>query len=137
MLHLTKVAAGCRDIETLAARQAHWWGEGKAGAHTRFMPKRAEELIGGSIFWIIAHQLVARQTILSIEMATTPWGEKCAIALAPGPVLVQPRPLRAHQGWRYLEAADAPPDLASGDAGEGIDALPAGRVRELQSRWLL
>lgn len=137
MLHLTKVAAGCRDIETLAARQARLWGEGKAGAHTRFMPKRAEELIGGSIFWIIAHQLVARQTILSIEMATTPWGEKCAIALAPGPVLVQPRPLRAHQGWRYLEAADAPPDLASGDADDGIDALPAGLVRELQSLWLL
>ncbi len=137
MLHLTKVAAGCRDIETLAARQAHWWGEGKAGAHTRFMPKRAEELIGGSIFWIIAHQLVARQTILSIEMATTPWGEKCAIALEPGPVLVQPRPCRAHQGWRYLEAADAPPDLASGEAGDGIDALPAGLVRELQSLWLL
>ena len=46
MLHLTKVAAGCTDIETLAARQAHWWGAGRAGAHTRFMPKRAEELIG-------------------------------------------------------------------------------------------
>ncbi|WP_439546422.1 DUF1489 family protein [Sandarakinorhabdus sp.] len=136
MLHLTKVAAGCPDIETLAARQAHFWGETRAGAHTRFMPKRAEELIGGSIFWIIAHRLVARQTILSIAMATTPWGEKCAIELVPGPVLVQPRPLRAHQGWRYLAAADAPADLVDG-AGDGIDALPAGMVRELQALWLL
>jgi hypothetical protein len=141
MLHLTKVAVGCPDIETLAARQAQWWGDGKAGsgagAHTRFMPKRAEELIGGSIFWIIAHRLVARQTILSIAMATTPWGEKCAIELVPGPVPVVPRPLRAHQGWRYLAAEDAPLDLTEGADGDGTAALPAGLVRELQSLWLL
>jgi hypothetical protein len=134
MLHLTKVAAGCPDIETLAARQAQWWGAGRAGAHTRFMPKRAEELIGGSIYWIIGHWLVARQTILSIEMVTTDWGPKCAIELVPGPVPVQPRPCRAHQGWRYL--ADAPPDAGDGP-GDGIAALPAGMVRELQSLWLL
>ncbi|WP_017668791.1 DUF1489 domain-containing protein [Sandarakinorhabdus sp. AAP62] len=136
MLHLTKVAAGCPDIETLAARQAHWWGASRAGAHTRFMPKRAEELIGGSIFWIIGHRLVARQTILAIEMANTDWGPKCAIALQPGPVRVAPRPCRAHQGWRYLAAEDAPPDLGEGP-GDGIDALPAGLVRELQSLWLI
>lgn len=135
MLHLTKVAAGCPDIETLAARQAHWWGQGRAGAHTRFMPKRADELIGGSIFWIIAHRLVARQTIVSMEMVNTDWGPKCAIELVPGPVLVVPTPKRAHQGWRYLEAADAPADLA-GPAGDS-EALPPAMVRELQSLWLL
>jgi hypothetical protein len=134
MLHLTKVAAGCPDIATLAARQAHWWGEGRAGAHTRFMPKRADELIGGSIFWIIGHRLVARQTILSIAMADTDWGPKCAIELVPGPVPVQPAPCRAHQGWRYLDAKDAPPDLAAGGLDE---AMPAGLLRELQSLWLL
>jgi hypothetical protein len=134
-LHLTKVAVGCPDIETLAARQAHWWGEGRAGAHTKMMPKRADELIGGSIFWIIAHRLVARQTILSISMAETAWGTKCAIELQPGPVLVDPMPKRAHQGWRYLAAEDAPPDLAAG-AAQG-EALPAGLLRELQSLWLV
>lgn len=140
MLHLTKVAVGCPDIATLAARQAQWWGDAHgrpgAGAHTRFMPKRADELIGGSIYWIIAHRLVARQTILSISMATTPWGEKCAIELVPGPVPVVARPCRAHQGWRYLAAEDAPPD-AAGAASDGIDALPAGMVRELQALWLI
>jgi hypothetical protein len=133
MLHLTKVAAGCPDIATLAARQAHWWGEGRAGAHTRFMPKRANELIGGSIYWIIGHRLVARQTIIAIAMADTDWGPKCAIELVPGPVPVQAVPCRAHQGWRYLEAKDAPPDLAAGDT----QAMPAGLLRELQSLWLL
>lgn len=134
-LHLTKVAAGCPDIETLAARQAHWWGEGRAGAHTRFMPKRADELIGGSIFWIIGHRLVARQTILSIAMVETPWGTKCAIELAPGPVPVEPRPCRAHQGWRYLAAADAPADLAAG--AEPGEALPPALLRELAALGLM
>ncbi|OYQ24691.1 hypothetical protein CHU93_15115 [Sandarakinorhabdus cyanobacteriorum] len=134
-LNLTKVAAGCPDIETLAARQAHWWGQGRAGAHTRFMPKRADELIGGSIFWIIGHRLVARQTIVSIAMAETPWGMKCAIELQPGPVPVEPRPCRAHQGWRYLAAEDAPPDLAAGaDPGE---ALPPAMLRELLALGLV
>lgn len=136
MLHLTKVAAGCRDVDTLAAQQAHWWGAGRAGAHTRFMPKQAAALIGGSIFWIIGHRLVARQTIISIAMATTPWGEKCAIELVPGPAPVQPRPCRAHQGWRYMNPADAPADMGSGPADDSA-ALPAGLVRELQSLWLL
>ena len=136
MLHLTKVAAGCPDIETLAARQAHWWGAGRAGAHTRFMPKRADELIGGSIFWIIGHRLVARQAILSIAMASTDWGLKCAIELQSGPVPISPRPCRAHQGWRYLAAEDAPPDFSDDTSGD-VEALPAGMVRELQSLWLL
>ncbi len=134
LLHLTKVAAGCPDIAALAARQAHWWGPGRAGAHTRFMPKRADELIGGSIFWIIRHRLVARQQIIAIAMADTDWGPKCAIELVPGPVPVQPLACRAHQGWRYLEADLAPPDAGTIDAAE---AMPAGMLRELQSLWLM
>lgn len=135
-LHLTKVAAGCPDLETLAARQAHWWGPGRAGAHTRFMPTRADALIGGSLFWIMGHQLVARQAIVSIAMADTDWGPKCAIELVPGPVAVVPRACRAHQGWRYLDAASAPPDLAAA-GGDGLAAMPAGLLRELQSLWLV
>jgi hypothetical protein len=133
MLHLTKVAVGCPDIETLARLQQQRWGD-DACSLTRFMPKRADELIGGSLFWIIKHRLVARQTIVSLAMVTTEWGEKCRIGLAPGPVPVVAMPKRAHQGWRYLEAADAPADAgAMGDA----DALPVGMVRELQSLWLM
>ncbi|MBC7506823.1 MAG: DUF1489 family protein [Sandarakinorhabdus sp.] len=132
MLHLTKVAVGCPDIETLERLQRERWG-GDACSLTRFMPKRASELIGGSLFWIIAHRLVARQTILSLDMVTTEWGLKCRIGLVPGPVAVAAVPKRAHQGWRYLAAEDAPPDagLAAGDA------LPLGMVRDLQSLWLM
>ncbi len=131
-LHLTKVAVGCRDIETLAQMQAARFGA-EAASLTRFMPKRADELIGGSLFWIIAHRLVARQTIVSLAMVTTEWGPKCRIGLAPGPVAVVATPKRAHQGWRYLAADDAPPDAG---LHEGDD-LPIGMVRDLQAMWLI
>jgi hypothetical protein len=131
-LHLSKVAVGCPDIETLARLQLDRWGDAPCSL-TRFMPKRAEELIGGSLFWIIAHRLVARQPIVSLDMVTTEWGTKCRIGLAGPPIAVVALPKRAHQGWRYLEAADAPGDLAAGDA----DALPIGLVRDLQAMWLI
>jgi hypothetical protein len=132
-LHLTKVAVGCPDIETLARLQRERFGDA-ACSMTRFMPKRAEELVGGSLFWIIKHRIVARQEILSFACVMTEWGEKCRIALVPGPVPVVAVPKRAHQGWRYLAAADAPAELA---AGGGEAALPAAMVRELQALWLV
>ncbi|KPF64157.1 hypothetical protein IP88_13900 [alpha proteobacterium AAP81b] len=132
MLNLTKVAVGCPDVATLAARQREHWGDAAASL-TRMMPKRADELVGGSLFWIIAHRLVARQTILRLAMVDTEWGRKCRIDLAPFPVAVVPRTCRAHQGWRYLAAADAPPDLA----GTGSEVMPADMAHELAALGLL
>ena len=132
MLHLSKVAVGCPDIETLTRLQRERWGDDPCSL-TRFMPKRADELIGGSLFWIIAHRLVARQQIVSLAMVTTEWGTKCRIGFSSPPVPVVAVPKRAHQGWRYLDAADAPPDLG---LMEG-DALPLGLVRDLQAMWLI
>ena len=132
MLHLTKVAVGCPDIEALARRQTENHAP-NAAALTRFMPKRAEELIGGSLYWIIKHRLIARQQILGFSMIETPWGQKCRIGLTPGPIPIRPLPRRAHQGWRYLEAPDAPPDADSYEA----ETLPTHMVRELQSLWLI
>jgi hypothetical protein len=132
-LNLTKVAVGCPDIETLERLQRERWGAA-ACSLTRFMPKRADELVGGSLFWIIKHRLVARQAILGLEMVTTPWGVKCRIALQPGPVAVALRACRAHQGWRYLAAVDAPADAGAAAAG---DALPPGMASDLEALWLI
>jgi len=132
-LHLTKVAYGCDSIdyliERLALRAAHL---PTAFLTTRYLPRRAGEIEGGSLYWIIKHQLVGRSPILRFGEAE---GGKVAIHLEPRLVLVQARPKRAHQGWRYLEGKDAPPDL--GDASAGIAELPPGMIGELAAMGLI
>jgi hypothetical protein len=132
-LHLTKVAYSCDSIdaltERLALRAAHL---PNAFLVTRYLPKRAAEIEGGSLFWIVKHQLVGRSPI--IRFGETDTG-RVAIHLEPRLILVQARPKRAHQGWRYLEGADAPPDL--GDASAGIADLPPSMVGELAAMGLI
>lgn len=130
-LHLTKVAFGAASVELLADRLRLRAAEGPLFLTTRYLPKRHEEVAGqGSLFWIIKHQLVARSPILSFGEAE---GGRVAIHIDPDLRLVHARPKRAHQGWRYLEAADAPLDLGSGDS-VGAEAMPPaliGRLSEL------
>jgi hypothetical protein len=129
-LHLTKVAFGATSVEHLAERLALRAADGPVFLTTRYLPKRHEEVAGqGSLFWILKHQLVARSAILGFGEAE---GGRVAIHIDPVLVLVQARPKRAHQGWRYLEATDAPADL--GGEADGLAAMPpalVGRLAEL------
>lgn len=131
-LHITKVAVGCDGVAALADRQAARIADGEVPIWTRYRPKRADEVIGGSIYWIIKHRLVARQTILGFveDEAARKW----MIRLAPALIPVRARPKRAHQGWRYLEHADVPEDFAG---GEGIATMPAPLVQLLTELALL
>ncbi len=130
-LHITKVAYGCDSIEHLKERLALRAAHGPSFLTTRYLPKRHAEIAGegagGALFWIIKHQLVGRTPILRFGEAE---GGRVAIHLAPELILVQPRPKRAHQGWRYLEGKDAPPDLGSGDMASLPPEL-AGKLAEL------
>ena len=130
-LHLTKVAFGAASVDVLADRLKSRAADGPVFLSTRYLPKRHEEVAGqGSLYWIIKHQLVARSPILAFGEAE---GGRVAIHIDPALRLVQARPRRAHQGWRYLEDAEAPIDLG-GDAAEGIAAMPpalVGRLAEL------
>ncbi len=129
MLHLTKVAFGATSIDQMLG----WWAERgpQARLTTRYRPKRADELVGGSLFWILKHQLVARTEILGFEDAID---GKTDIVVSTAIVRVRPLARRAHQGWRYLEAADAPPDLF---ADAGADDLPARLVGDLSALGLI
>nr|WP_246352374.1 DUF1489 domain-containing protein [Sphingomonas xinjiangensis] len=129
---MTKVAFGCDSIEFLQDRLAMRAVHGPSYLSTRYLPKRHEEIAGGSLFWIIKHQLIGRSPILGFGEAE---GGRVAIHLEPRLVLVQARPKRAHQGWRYLEGADAPVDL--GEAAGGVDELPPHLVGELAGLGLL
>lgn len=132
-LHLTKVAFGAESVEHLAERLRLRGTEGPVFLTTRYLPKRHEEIVGqGSMFWILKHQLVARSPILGFGEAE---GGRVAIHIDPDLVLVQARPKRAHQGWRYLEGADAPVDL--GGDSSGLDAMPAALVGKLAELALI
>ena len=118
-LHLTKVAFGCRTIESLEKRVAARTHDGEMRVATRMRPKRADELVGGSIHWIIKHRLIGRQQILRFEERKD---GRIDIVLSGALELIPPTPKRAHQGWRYLEDGDAP--RAGDEDASGVTALP-------------
>ncbi len=129
-LHLSKVAVGCASLETLRRRLESRAQGGVVPIVTRFRPKRADELVGGSIYWIVKHRIAARQTILGFDERAS--DRKTVIRLDPELVTVRALAKRAHQGWRYLAGADAPPDL--GEGGDGVMDLPpdlAGKLAVL------
>jgi hypothetical protein len=132
-LHLTKVAFGAVSVDHLAERLRLRAEAGPVFITTRYLPKRHEEVAGqGSLYWIIKHQLVGRSAILHFGDAD---GGRVAIHLDPALVLVEARPRRAHQGWRYLEATDCPADL-SGDRS-GLAAMPAALMGRLAALALI
>ena len=109
---------------------------------TRMRPKRDEEVLdGGSLFWVIRGTIRVRHRILRLDDVTGADGQEyCAIIYDPKVILVEPRPRRAFQGWRYLEADDSPPDLPNqrqalaNVAAEGD--MPAGMLAELRTLGL-
>jgi hypothetical protein len=123
-LHLTKIAFGAQHLshlqDALAARGP------EARLTTRYRPKRDAEIAGGSLYWIIAHRIVARSPIFAFE---TRGDGRTDIVIEARAIPVRPYPRRAHQGWRYLNDSDAPPDLGSGDAVG--DPLPPAMVAAL------
>lgn len=122
-LHLTKVAVACASYDALADRMRGRAADGVVRIVTRYRPTRHAELIGGSLFWIIKHRLVGRQEILGFGESED---RRCTIELDPRLMPVLGAPRRAHQGWRYLDAKDAPKDL-----GWWTEAKPLpSRLRE-------
>jgi hypothetical protein len=101
------------------------------------VPKRADELKdGGSLYWVIRGEIMCRQCIRDIRPFRDKDGVgRCGVVLEPKVVLVEPRPFRAFQGWRYLNAKDAPRDLDK--AAPGAAAMPEKMRRELRELGLM
>jgi hypothetical protein len=143
-LNLIKLCVGCDSVRELEGwikqrlKEKRKRGEKAEHIHrTRMVPKRAEELIdGGSLFWVIRGEVTCRQRIRDIRPFRDKDGTgRCAIVLDPKVVLVEPRPQRAFQGWRYLAASDAPRDLDK--AAPGAAAMPETLRRELRELGLM
>jgi hypothetical protein len=128
-LSMTKIAYGTESPATLRAwleSHANGDGGGEARMTTRYLPKRHEEMVGGSLFWIHEHTIIGRSPLLGFEQRED---GRWWIRLEPRLIAVHPKPKRAHQGWRYLAETDAPEDIG-GDMAES-DVLPAKLVGEL------
>ncbi len=134
-LHMTKIAFRSESPARLRAwleAQAHE-PHGEARLTTRYLPKRIEEMTGGSLYWIHGNALVGRSPIRGFmeNGAGRYW-----IRLDPVLIPVRSIPKRAHQGWRYLEEANAPPDLGNGEA-DGRDDMSAKMLGELMKMGLV
>lgn len=133
-LHLTKVAFGATSLPDLVSRVEARGHAGEVRMTTRYLPKRHSEIEGaGALYWIVRHQLIARARIIRFD--PTPDG-RMDIVLEARVIPVRPTPRRAHQGWRYLEDADAPEDLGGLMAQED-DVLPAALLSDLAELALI
>ncbi|HKT86162.1 MAG TPA: DUF1489 domain-containing protein [Novosphingobium sp.] len=129
-LHMTKIAYSAESPADLRAwLESH--GE-EALMTTRYLPKRHEEMIGGSLYWIYEHALIGRSPILRFSQRDD---GRWHIHLAPILIPVVTQPKRAHQGWRYLKEEDAPRDLGEGESAG--DAMPPRLARELAKLGLV
>ena len=135
-LHLKKLSVGSHSLETLRAWQALRLSETGRLIHvTRNRPRRAEEILdGGSIYWIIKGVMSARQQIIDLAAVQRADGQvACGLVLSPNLVATVPIKMRIFQGWRYLEAEDAPADLT-----DPVDeSMPPALVAELRELGVL
>lgn len=143
-IHLLKMAVGVESVDQLRrlqkarlAQAKEPDGPGHLRHLTRNMPKRADEVLdGGSMYWVIKGYVRVRQRIRGFGWAVGRSGRRrCAIILDPKLVKTELMPQRPLQGWRYLDPAAAPADLAAG--AKDIPELPPGMAEELRSLGLL
>jgi hypothetical protein len=140
MLHLTKLAVGVRDADHLRELQAERARQQAPLRHrTRNFPRRRAEVVdGGSIYWVIAGTMMARQRIVDIIEDRRDDNTPCtSLILDPEVVTLVGRPTRPFQGWRYLDPDGAPPDMRAFGAIMGLEALPASLRQELRALCLL
>jgi hypothetical protein len=131
-LHMIKLCVGCdsvADLEDWIERKLKEKKRRRQPSEhihtTRMMPKRAEELTaGGSLYWVIRGQVSCREGI-----------RRCQVVLDGKLVLVEPRPFRAFQGWRYYQVKDVPRDLSR--AAPGLARMPEPLRRELRELGLI
>lgn len=133
-LNLIKLCVGISEIEELE----QWIRDCKAGRDTldhttRMFPARKNEILaGGSLYWVIRGLILCRQPIAGLVPVKGKDGiSRCRIDFKPKIIPVRPTPRRAFQGWRYLDAAAAPPDLPKGAAAKGLSRKMRRELSEL------
>jgi hypothetical protein len=140
MLHLTKLAVGVRDIDHLRELQAARLRDTALLRHrTRSFPRRRADVVdGGSMYWVIAGTMMARQRILDIVEDHRDDMTPCtSFILDPALVPLAGRPTRPFQGWRYLDPDAAPQDMQAQGSITGLETLPPALRLELRTLCLI
>lgn len=117
-VHLIKLCVGVDTVQDLAEWQAGRLKELKKKKRppvlmhvTRMTPKRADELLdGGSLYWVIKGQIAVRQRLLALKPVVRNGVPHCGLVYEPKLIATLRRSHRPFQGWRYLNAKDAPLD---------------------------
>ncbi len=133
-VNIIKLCVGVESIDDLQMWQNKRLKENKRVYHvTRMMPRRdAEVLDGGSLYWVIKGIIQVRQKIVEFEPVTGEDGiKRVMMVFDPELVPVRPAPRRAFQGWRYLNAEDAPPDLSKSAQRAGIPVEMRAELADL------
>ncbi len=133
-LHILKLCVGCDSVEDLRQWQQEVLakkrknGEKPVLIHwTRMTPKRRDEVLaGGSLYWVIKGYVRVRHRIFGLKQGNRDGVPHCGIVYDPKPVQTQLLAHRPFQGWRYLDPADAPPDVGS----RGFQEATAGWNRK-------
>ncbi len=126
-LNLIKLSVGTESVEDLSAwhaAHAHIWAPGTTEHVTRMWPKREDEILnGGSLYWVIKGVIQARQRLIGLAERRGQDGIlRCALVLDAELIRTENALRRPFQGWRYLPAAESPPDLPKTRATD--DMLP-------------
>jgi hypothetical protein len=132
-LNMTRIAFGAQSPAHLRERLAIHSADGEARLTTRYVPKRVAEMIGGSLYWILNNSFIGRSPLIGFMEN----GEgRHWIRIEPRLIAVRSTPKRGHQGWRYLEVKDAPPDI-DGIEADGRDEMSPGMLGELMKMGLV
>lgn len=145
MIHLIKLAVGVDSFETLAAWQAQRREDlsrqavPQALMHiTRQTPRHASFGVGSCVYWVIAGAVRARQTIIGLHEISGDDGiQRCGLELGTDLTETKPFPRRPFQGWRYLDPADAPPDLGANSSLDPKAAMFPLHMRQQLSELCL
>lgn len=137
---MIKLVVGCTTLDELAA----WMRQGEridgyGVVRTRTMPKQAAEIENrGSLYRVMGGLVLCRQPVAGFRPFTRPDGQIGTHILVTDEIIpVEPRAMRPFQGWRYLRPDDAPADLGTRSAHEGLDTLPPDLRRALSELCLI
>ena len=143
-VHLVKLCVGVDTVKAHADWQSERLKRLKRAGKTpelchrtlQAWRRRAEVLDGGSLYWVIKGFVLVRQRVLDLRPDVKEDGTVCCgIVLDAKLVTTHAHPRRAFQGWRYLEAADAPKDAKVADGAD--DDLPRGMREDLRELRLI